>query len=222
MEDFAPIVNPFEAGPASGKKRARPRVPQSIYFGPSHTVRRMTKNWRKNPYKAVHKFKRTTASFGTITTDSINPVLGAYNFSFNDIPGYTELTSLFDFYKITGIRIRVMPFTQDGSESTASLNNSFNPPFYMCVDTSDGSAPVSVDAVLEYDTLKIGWLWKGLDFYFKPKFSDATAAQRSGWTATTSAANDWYGVKFAVPPTGGSAAKSTVLVTFYVSCKNVK
>lgn len=209
--------------PASGRKRKS--RPEKFVITPSQTMRtvmRVPSRKRGNPYRAVHKFKRTTASFGSLTTDGITPVLVGFNFSFNDIPGNSEFTSLFDFYKITGIRVRVMPFSQDGSESTLATYNSYNPPMYFAVDTSDGSAPVSVDAVLEYDTLKIGWLWKGIDFYFKPKFSDATGAQRGGWVATTNSAVDWWGLKVAIPPTTGSAAKATMLVTFYVQCKNVK
>ena len=145
-EAFSPNIS------FSGKRKTRP---ESFVIAPSQTIRtvmRVPSRKRGNPYRAVHNFKRTTSSFGTLTTDSINPVLSGFNFSFNDIPGNSEFTSLFDFYKITGIRVRVMPFSQDGSESTLATYNSYNPPMYYAIDTSDGSAP----------------LWKGIDFYFKP------------------------------------------------------
>lgn len=218
-------VSPDISFSMSGRKRKARPSGDSYAVIPSQTVRRIYRvpaRKGRNPYKDVHYFKRTSASFGTLTTDSINPVREGFNFSFSDVPGYTELTALFDYYKITGIKVRIMPFTQDTSISTASLNNSYNPPIYIAPDTNDGSAPATVDAILEYDTLKIGWLWKGVSCYFKPKFSDATSAQRGGWVSTANATLDWYGLKVAIPPTGGSAGKATMLVTFYVQCKNVK
>ena len=211
--------------PSSGRKRKARPSGDSYAVIPTQTVRRIYRfpaRKVRNPYKDVHYFKRTSALFGPLTTDSINPIREAFNFSFSDVPGYTELTALFDYYKITGIKVRIMPFSQDTSISTASLNNSYNPPIYTATDTTDGSSPSSVDAVLEYDTLKIGWLWKGISCYFKPKYADATSAQRGGWVATSNSSLDWYGLKVAIPPTGGSAAKATMLVTFYVQCKNVK
>jgi hypothetical protein len=210
--------------PASGRKRKTRPTSSSVGYASQtmRTIMRVPARKRGNPYRAVHKFKRTSGTFGPLITDGINPATYGFNFSFNDIPGYTEFTTLFDFYKITGIRIRVMPFTQNGSESTNNAFNSFNPPMYFAVDTSDGSSLPTADSILEYDTLKIGWLWKGMDFYFKPKFSDATGAQRAGWVATTNSAVDWYGLKVFIPPTGGSSAKATILVTYYVQCKNVK
>ena len=34
-----------------------------------------------------------------------------------------------------------------------------------------------------------------------PKFADATSAERGGWVATSNPALNWYGLKWAIPPT---------------------
>ena len=60
---------------------------------------------KNNPYKAIHKFKRTY-NFGVVSSAAATPVLTGVNFSMNDMPGYTELTALFDYYKLTGCYIK--------------------------------------------------------------------------------------------------------------------
>ena len=174
----------------------------------------------RNPYSAVHFFKRTYNYGIDLATETINPTLEAYNFSLNDIPGYTDFTGLFDYYKITGIRIKAIPYLQTDSNSVGTTNNSGNPPIFYVVDTNDGSSPVSVNAICEYNDHKISTVWKGFDVYFKPKFSDATQAERGGWVSTNNVTLDWYGLKVAIPPTV-SITKFYIVITFYIRCKDL-
>jgi len=140
----------------------------------------------------------------------------------SDMPGYTELTALFDFYKLTGVLVRVLPYKQTDSNSVGSTNNSFNPPIFYAVDRSDGNAPGTVDEILENQDHKISSVWKGFKCYVKaPKFADATAAARGGWVATTNPNLNWFGLKVAIPA-AGSATAFYVTWTYYVQCKDPK
>lgn len=209
--------------PASGRKRkARP---EKVYVGPSQTVRqimRVPSRRGRNPYKAVHYFKRTyDGGSSQMNTSNINPFLECFNFSLQDIPGYTDFSGLFDYYKISGIRFKAMPYLQTDSNSVGTTNNAGNVPVFYAVDTNDGSVPVSVNSVLEYQDHKIGSTFKGFTIYFKPKFSDATQAQRGGWVSTNNVTLDWYGLKVAIPPTV-SSAKFYIVITFYIACKDPK
>ena len=156
-----------------------------------------------------------------MNTSNINPFLEAFNFSLQDVPGYTDFSGLFDFYKITGIRFKAIPYLQADSNSVGTTNNSGNPPIFYAVDTNDGNVPVSVNSVLEYQDHKIATVWKGFTIYFKPKFSDATQAQRGGWVSTNNVTLDWYGLKVAIPPTVTNT-KFYVVITFYIACKDPK
>lgn len=79
-----------------GQKRTRPS------FRRSTPVKK-----KKVEEPKIHAFKRTYDGGDTIvTTDGINPTLVAFNFSVNDMPGYTELTAMYDFYKITGVLLQ--------------------------------------------------------------------------------------------------------------------
>ena len=46
------------------------------------------------------KFTRVVEGMYDIMADGINPSLGVFNFSLNDLPGYTDFTALFDQYEI--------------------------------------------------------------------------------------------------------------------------
>ena len=115
---------------------------------------------KNNPYKAIHRFKRTY-NFGTISTAAATPTLTGWNFSMNDMPGYTELTALFDYYKLTGVLFKMIPYQQTMSNSTGSVNNSFNAPIFYAVDYSDDTAPGSAEAILEYNDHKISTTYQG-------------------------------------------------------------
>ena len=235
MEGLSPIISPASFTPSSqaykmgvkvSKKRTRQEM-EIVSQVPSQTVRQITRlplgGRKRRSYRQIHNFKRTfNLGASSLTTDGVNNTLIGWNFSMNDMPGYTELTTLFDFYKLNGVLVRVMPYKQTNSNSVGSTNNSFNPPIFYAIDRSDSSSPTSVDELLEYNDHKIASVWKGFTCYVKaPKFADATAAMRGGWVATSNATQNWNGLKVAIPA-AGSATAFYVTWTFYVSCKDPK
>lgn len=169
--------------------------------------------------KRVHSFTRTYA-YGVETTDGINPLLSAWALDLNDVPGYTELTALYDFYTIKKIKLTFLPY-QTQSVSTSSVNNAQNVPIFYAVDLNDQSAPGSVNEVLEYQNCKTSNTYRGFSCYWTPKFIDATSAERKGWISTASPSTKWYGVKVAIPPTG-SAVKFYVTAKMYMQFKMPK
>lgn len=169
--------------------------------------------------KKIHNFARTYA-YGIETTDGINPLLSAWGLDLNDVPGYAELTALYDFYTIKRIKMTWFPY-QTESVSTTSLNNAQNVPIFYAVDLNDQSAPGSVNEVLEYQNCKTSQTYRGFSCYWAPSFTDATSAERKGWISTGAPSQKWYGLKVAIPPTG-SAVKFYVTVKIYMQFKNPK
>lgn len=167
----------------------------------------------------VYNFKRSFV-YGTRATIPLTPTLIAENFSLNDIPAYTEFTSLFDYYCIKRIKVKYIPY-QTESNSVSTVNNAGNVPVFHVVDTSDASAPATVEELAEYQDHKISKLYDGWSAYFTPKFADATSAVRGGWVATTNPSLNWYGYKYAIPPTTNAMTYFTVW-TFYIQCKDPK
>ena len=209
----------------ASKRKARPQAMEITEMPPPSKTRIITKkpvfSKRNNPYKAIHKFKRTY-NYGSISTAAATPTLTGWNFSMNDMPGYTELTALFDYYKLTGVLFKMIPYQQTMSNSVGTVNNSLNAPIFYAVDYSDDTAPTSPEAVLEYNDHKISTTYQGFSIYIpNPKFADATSAERGGWVATSNPSLNWYGLKYAIPPTQ-VICQFYVVVTYYVSCKDPK
>ena len=216
--------NPSQA--QAGRKRQRTKSMEIVETVPSQTIRQITRvpmyRNKRRALSKIHSFKRTVdwgASY--LATDGVNPTYMGVNFSMNDVPGYTELTTLFDFYKVTGVLVRVMPYKQTNSNSVGSTNNSYNPPIFYAVDTSDNTSPTAVNQVLEYNDHKVASVWTGFKVFIRPKFSDLTSAIRDGWVATSNTSLDWYGLKIAIPA-AGSATSFYVTMTYYIKCKDPK
>lgn len=167
----------------------------------------------------VYNFKRTF-NLGTQATIPLTSTLIAENFSLNDAPGYTEFTALFDYYCIKRVKVQFIPY-QTESNSTGTVNNAANVPIFYAVDTSDSTAPTTVEEICEYQDHKIARLYDGFSCYFTPKFADATSAARDGWVATSNPSLNWYGLKFAIPPTT-NAMTFYLVWTFYIQCKDPK
>ena len=67
-----------------------------------------------------HDMLRVVEGMYDIMADGINPSLGVFNFSLNDLPGYTDFTALFDQYKIDRIEIEWCP---EYTELTDAITN---------------------------------------------------------------------------------------------------
>ena len=194
----------------------------------THPRIRRQKGYKSNPrllkrqlarLSKVHNFKRTYA-VGTGATSGITETLLGVNFSLNDMPGFTELTSLYDYYKINRIKYQLIPYQTD-SISTGTVNNVANVPIFYAVDTTDATSPTSVNEVCEYNDHRTARIMDGFTIFFKPKFADATAAQRDGYVGTSNPSLNWFGLKVAIPPTT-NAMTYYQLWTIYVSCKDPK
>lgn len=183
-------------------------------YQPRRTMRQLARQGPK-----VYPFKRSWNA-GTGATVALTSTLFAANFSLNDVPGYTEFSALFDFYKVNGIRVKLIPY-QTESNSTGTVNNAGNVPIFYVVDTTDSTPPSSVEELCEYQDHKITNLYTGLDCYFRPKFADATSAMRDGWVATTNTSLNYYGFKFAIPPST-NAMTYYLVYTYYLSFKDPK
>lgn len=207
-----------------GNKRARTASMEIVSSPVSQTVRtitRLPRRRKQNPYRIIHRFKRTYNQ-GVIVTAALTNTLQSFNFSVNDMPGYTELTTLYDEYKLTGIRFRLLPYMQTESNSVGTVNNARNAPIFYAIDRTDSTTPTTVDDVLEYQDHQVSNVYSGIDVYIKnPKFADATSALRGGWVSTTNTTLNWFGLKLAIPPTE-TATSLYAVVTYYVACKSSK
>lgn len=102
--------------------------------------------------RKLYPFKRTvTRSLGfTFATAS-----GGYGYDFklDQLPAYTEFVSLFDQYKLYGVKLHFRPLfnSQQAYDRVGATTNLVRMPrIHYCVDTTDTSPPSSVGGIQQY------------------------------------------------------------------------
>lgn len=119
---------------------------------------------------------------GTITTFASI----AHSFTLNSLPAVTDFTALYDMYKITGIKIKITPFSTQSTlqEGVAGHNNqAFSVIMHSLVDPDDSAAfaatAAGVDGMRQYPTYKtrnfLGNLGKPITKYFVPRIAVGVA-----------------------------------------------
>lgn len=153
---------------------------------------------RLYPTVAVARFAQ---GLFDVTTDGINPTFYAFNFSFNDVPGYSELATTFQFFCIEQIEIWWRPEYTVLSDASA-LSNSVNVEFNSAIDLGDTTAPTTVNALLEYQSTAHTSITTTHYRKFKPVYLISGVMASCGLLATSAASTNWLGMKVALNPTG--------------------
>lgn len=147
----------------------------------------------------------------------------------------SEFTSLFDEYKIIGVKLQI--FAGFNSSSLTAAPNL--PCCFMVVDHDDVNAIASSSAALEYQNCKVVTLGRdsmpgGIQLYCKPKVQIQTyrTAITTGYTPK---GNQWidneqtdvphYGMKLWLDPLANTAydfGRVELIWTYRILCRNVK
>lgn len=201
---------------------------------------------RNKIQRQVHFYKRTfrvgdfLANYNA-TTGITTPLNVPLSFNLTQLPAYGELTSLYDQYKIMGIRVNVQPLLTEGIASAVSGSTSIYgyPKFSSVIDYDDSTTPANEDVLLQYGSLKQTPAFKEHKRFFRPKIRvgglDAGAvvnpvvSQKAGWIDVGYPAVPHYGVKLYHPgpiasgtPVVSSSIAYSVYATMYVCCKNIR
>jgi hypothetical protein len=136
----------------------------------------------------------------TVETD------GAYSFTLNALPDYTEFTALFDNYRIIGVKINFMPLFTDTSATVAY------PPIRTAIDYDD-SAATTLAQLEEYDSCLASYTGQFFQRTLVPRLAVAayaagvftSFAQRTyQWIDCASPGVILYGLKYAIPVAGAA------------------
>lgn len=171
----------------------------------------------------VHKFQRAYLK-QTWAPTAGNSYYFGYSFSLSELPDYSELSNLFDAYRITGIKLTFMPRHTEAEIGTSG--SSGLPTIAIVTDPNDANAPSSTAAVLQYPRAKLIQLSRPYSYYFKPRVATITTGTTNGtaevkgsmWQNIDSPTVLHYGVKIATyfP----STTTVDVYAKFYLQCKN--
>lgn len=168
----------------------------------------------------IVSFSRTIEGLYDITNSGVTPALNAWNFSLNDIPGYTEFTALFQSYCIEQIEIWWRPEYTVLSDASA-LSTAVNVEFNSAIDLVDGTAPATVDTVLEYQSAAHTSITTTHYRKFKPAYLIDNQMPACGLISTASPSVNWFGVKTAIPATGAAMTFRSIakFKIAFVGCK---
>lgn len=172
----------------------------------------------------VHSFKRTVWQSAAFSVGAV-VASGAISFNLNALPNVTEFTSLFDQYRINAVKITFMP---RGNSAEVGTNNN-NTKLFTVIDYDDDTAPATLDALLQYETLKTTTVARDHTRYMKPRFAVTTYqtalttgyGSRTGWIDCESNLVPHYGLKYWVPAVAGANIVD-IKTEYYVSFRGVR
>lgn len=232
-------------------KRRRATFRKSIYRKLRKSNRSKLIIPRSIKNQQVHRFKRYSDGYNQLGAPNTANSFNTYElvFSMADITSQSEFTALYDQYRITAVKVEIMPqgqfITNDRTTSGASSSNSEGtgywvpPMLYSVIDYNDKNALTSIPEAQEYSTCKlIPYRKTYTKFYFTPCVNmdvaqDASTTARAAtkfapWLMTTSTNVEHYGMKFLIynpndnnVPSSYATASWTVRVCYYFECKNV-
>lgn len=108
---------------------------------------------RRAPSNNIHHFKRTYHDTGIIVSNS-GAAVGARNFTFDKLPGYTEFTSLYDEYRINKVVYKFIPnYTGVDMNPLSTALSMCN--FHSILDFDDSTAPAGFTEILQYPSYKM-------------------------------------------------------------------
>jgi len=169
--------------------------------------------------KPIVQFKRTFQSSFDIVCDGINPSVGIFNFSLNDLPNSTEFSTLFQMYKINKVKITWRPEYTELTDA-ALVSNAVNVNFNSAIDPS-GNTPLTVADVLQYQSCQSTGITKQHSRSLSPYlFMDGTSPCQC-FVSTNSTSTNFWGLNYGIPPTGVAMTfRSTVV--YHITCAGAR
>jgi hypothetical protein len=153
------------------------------------------------------------------------PAVGyARAFELDELPGYTDFTTLWDQYRITRVDYKIIPRNNVQSlTTTATATTAIMPTISVWWDPDDASTPTLVGESLEVENVSHYGGYEIIKGSFKPHAAIAAYggaftqfADFDGWCDCTSDDVQWYGLKVWVGAGGGSQTTFQVWDAFYV------
>lgn len=156
----------------------------------------------------IYHFKRKAHQAVTLVMNAVaTESTGSFTFKLSDVPNVTEFTSLFDKYRITGIRAEWIPRTNVLAINNLSSSLTSIPPLITVVDYDDATAQ-SYNELFQYENAKVHNEFKPFKLYFKPMVAVATyqgtftgyGSSRKMWLDCASDDIEYYSLKWASLP----------------------
>lgn len=213
------------------RKRAGQRAPRRVR-------RRKTlmkpRGLRMTSMMTKRTFYNGSWSFGTVTTDQF---WRYFSYSMSNLPNFNAYTSLFDEFRINGIKITFRP--RYDSISTPSVTDGTSQPVitqpqayaHVIIDPDSGTTPGGVYSSANLNTflaagdrVKSYTLNKPFSVYFKPKVRDfiqgggnTSRSMRAPWIRSTDTSVTHNGVHVFLQQNNFSVGANYVILDMFVT-----
>ncbi len=178
----------------------------------------------------VYRYKRR-ASSTSVTQVAGADFVGSLQFTLSSVANSTELTSLYDAYRIAYVQVCFRPLYNMQQLTTSAL---ITPRLYTVIDLDDNTAPASISAMEEYGTCAITNFDESCCRQLTPKpalalysgaFTSFGMAPDDTWIDCASATVQHYSVKYGVEAgaVGQTAlAAWNITFTYFLEFKYVR
>lgn len=154
-------------------------------------------------------------------------------FRLSDIPNYTDFTSLYDQYRIVGIKVTLVncaPVNTNAFNVTTGLFNPYTEGALISAVDLDDAGAATVNQILEHDSCIIHGNGRKFTREFIPAVAQATyqsagftgyGSKQNMWIDTNSPAVEHYGLKIGVRNPGSALSSSVyqLFVTYVLEFK---
>jgi len=222
-----------------------------IYLSKAKRSKRVSVKYLENPYmslkvrrgigsviasnqgRKIYSFKRTWQA-ANINTAAGALTNSAFGFKLSDLTNSSEFTTLFDSYRIVGVKMKMVPaFNVDTArDSIAAVGNTQIPNVHTVLDYDDNTALSAVTDYMQYDTYRMTRGFKTISRFVRPKLQAAAnvggattlALQESGkrWIDCQQNGVLYFGIKTGVESSGTAGLIYQVYFTYYLQFKSVR
>lgn len=210
-----------------------PRVfRRGVWSGTRQSARKVVRRRRvarrrvRGMQAGTYRFKRTAFYSGYLSGSTVQDVSGALIGQLSQVPGNSEFISLYDQYKITGIKWKFMPRANSAEAGT----NQGLIKLFTAIDRNDLNPP-TINDILQYSSMKMTSSNRTHTRYIKPtivQFANQTAlgnayvSTRGGWISTDNPTVAHYGLKFLLQQLPAGNQSYDLVVEYYLAFRNVK
>ena len=219
----------------SGRKRASDNIIMSDGSQSKRTKFIVKKPYapRKNSKYASKVTSIVQQSYlGTLTSTATGDSLSILKFNLDDIPGYADLATVFDQYKIDKVDLRFVPNGNTNALIPGGPQQA-RARLYTAFDANDATVPSTLNEVLQYQNCSQTPYLEEYKRTVYPRLAvnssdeegTVTLGPANSWCQTAQKDVDWYGLKIGVSASGNLANTTQtwlVLAKFYFSFKNIK
>jgi hypothetical protein len=178
------------------------------------------------PVGSDHHLVTVVRSFdaGSYAGSLIADATGALSFTLSQLPNVSELTTLFDQYRVERLEYTFYPSYTMGTPANTSTC------IITAIDYDDATVPASVGALYQYENAQTRSGYIPFTESFKPHVAMAAysgaftsyANRKSQWIDSASTGVIHYGLKFVIPQNFTAANTWRVIGKALVSLKNVR